>query len=343
MANCPSCPPSLNRFLIDESVQGVTPPMSRASHPATPRTTIPTSTPKSSAGRRPHPPPAPQLPRWGLGVAAVSAAAVLGVGGFWLVGRGGTDSGADPAGAYVGGDLHSVTVAGGRLFVGGHDGVASSTDQGQHWVQVTSLSGADAMGWAVTPGAMLVGGHTGLFRSADDGLSFTKADGLGQVSDVHALGAAADTVYLASPQAGLLASSDGGSTWQLRNTSVGQAFMGTIMVDRKNPDHLVAPDMQNGVVTSSDGGRTWTALGGPEGTMSVSLDPTNIQRIVAVGMGGGAVSSDGGRTWADIELPQGTSVVTFSADGTTLYAGALDGQMARISTSIDGGATWTDR
>ncbi len=101
--------------------------------------------------------------------------------------------------------------------------------------------------------------------------------------------------------------------------------------------------MQNGVVASSDGGRTWTGLGGPDGAMSVAWDPTNIQRIVAVGMGGGAVSSDGGRTWADLELPQGTSVVTFSADGTTLYAGALDGQTARISTSTDGGTTWTAR
>ncbi len=318
--------------------------MSRASRPpATTGTTIPASASKSSAGRRPQPPPAPHRQGRGLlGVFAGSAAALLIVGGFWLVGRGGTDS-ADAAGAYVGGDLHSVTVADGRLFVGGHDGVASSTDQGQHWVQVTSLSGADAMGWAVTPGAILVGGHTGLFRSTDGGLSFATADGLGQVTDVHALGAAADTVYLASPQAGLLASSDGGSTWQLRNTSVGQAFMGTIMVDPKNPNHLVAPDMQHGVVTSSDGGRTWTALGGPEGTMSVAWDPTNIQRIVAVGMGGGAVSSDGGRTWAELELPQGTSVVTFSADGTTLYAGALDGQTARISTSTDGGTTWTAR
>ena len=101
--------------------------------------------------------------------------------------------------------------------------------------------------------------------------------------------------------------------------------------------------MQNGVVASSDGGRTWTGLGGPDGAMSVAWDPANIQRIVAVGMGGGAVSSDGGRTWADLELPQGTSVVTFSADGTTLYAGALDGQTARISTSTDGGTTWTAR
>lgn len=309
--------------------------------PATTGRTVAASASKSSSRRRPPLPPAPHRRRWWFALAAGSAAALLIFGGFRLASQGDTDSGADSATAYVGGDLHTVTVANGRLFVGGHNGVASSTDHGRHWVPVTSLTGADAMGWAVTPGAILVGGHTGLFRSTDGGLTFAQADGLGQVSDVHALGAAGESVYLASPEAGLLASSDGGSTWISRNTSVGQSFMGTIMVDPKSQNHLVAPDMQSGVVTSSDGGRTWRSLGGPGGAMSVAWDPTNIQRIVAVGMGGGALSSDGGQTWASLQLPQGASAVTFSADGTTMYAAALDGQTARLTTSTDGGTTWT--
>ncbi len=268
----------------------------------------------------------------------------LAAGGLWVSGRGG-DSTATPAaaGAYVGADLHTLTVAAGRLYVGGHDGVAASTDGGKSWAPVTSLRGADAMGWAVTPAGILAGGHPGLFRSADGGSTFTKTAALGQVSDVHALGAAGTTAYLASPQAGLLTSSDGGLSWQPRNSSVGRSFMGTILVDPANPHRLIAPDMQNGLVTSSDGGTTWTSLGGPGGAMAAAWDPTNTQRLVAVGMNSGAISSDGGHTWTDLTLPAGTSAATFSADGTTLYAAALDGDTARTFASTDTGTTWTSR
>ncbi len=64
-----------------------------------------------------------------------------------------------------------------------------------------------------------------------DSTTFTKVSTEGAVSDVHAAGAAGDAAYLASPQTGLMASDDGGRTWQPRNTQVGQGFMGTILVD----------------------------------------------------------------------------------------------------------------
>lgn len=60
-------------------------------------------------------------------------------------------------------------------------------------------------------------------------------------------------------------------------------------------------------------------------------------------MNGGAISSDGGRTWTKLTLPAGTSAATFSADGKTLYAAALDGDTARTFASSDAGTTWTAR
>lgn len=242
---------------------------------------------------------------------------------------------------YVGGDLHTVTAAGDRLYVGGHDGVAVSTDGGKAWTAVTSLRGADAMGWAQTPTGLLAGGHPGLYRSTDGGTTFTKTTGPAQVADVHALGASGSTAYLASPRSGLMASSDGGASWHVRNPQAGKSFMGTLLVDAADPEHLIAPDMQNGLLSSADGGRSWTVLGGPKGAMSVAWDPTNAQRLVAVGMAGGASSDDGGRTWSDLTLPAGTSAATFSPDGGTLYAAALDGSNARVQASTDRGRTWT--
>jgi photosystem II stability/assembly factor-like uncharacterized protein len=271
--------------------------------------------------------------------AAVGAAALAA--GWVYAATQDDDSASSGAAPYVGGDLHTITAVDDRLYVGGHDGVAVSTDGGQAWTPVPSLGGADAMGWAQTTAGLLVGGHPGLYRSTDGAATFTKATGEAQVGDVHAVGAAGDIAYLASPQAGLLASSDGGASWEPRNTGVGQGFMGTILVDPADPQRIIAPDMANGLVTSSDGGRTWSVLGGPGGAMSAGWDPTDTGRLVAVGMSGAALSSDGGRTWTDLQMPEGTSAATFSTDGSTLYAAALDGDTARIYASTDDGRTWT--
>ncbi len=143
----------------------------------------------------------------------------------------GDGAGSAAATPYVGADLHVLASLDGNLSVGGHDGAAISRDGGQSWVALESLRGADPMGWAGTPGGLLVGGHPGLYRSTADSTTFTKVSTEGAVSDVHAAGAAGDAAYLASPQTGLMASDDGGRTWQPRNTQVGQGFMGTILVD----------------------------------------------------------------------------------------------------------------
>lgn len=251
-----------------------------------------------------------------------------------------TTSGSSKSQAFVGGDLHTLTFVDERLFVTGHEGAGVSTDGGRSWMPIASLSNADVMGWSKTSTAFLVGGHPGLFRSTDSGATFTKIDFYSDVSDVHSIGAVGDTIYLASPQVGLLASADGGVTWLLRNAQVGQGFMGSMLVDPTNPQRLIAPDMQAGLVTSSDGGITWTSLGGPTGAMSVAWNPTDREQIAAIGMNGGAISNDGGQTWKQLSLPPGSSAFAFSADGQKLCVATLVDVNARIFTSTDQGKNW---
>ena len=277
--------------------------------------------------------------RWAVGGAV--ALAVAGTVTFVAV-RGDGAGGGASAVPVVGGDLHTLTVVEDALYVGGHAAVAVSRDGGRRWQQVRSLENADAMGWAQTSDALLAGGHPGLFRSTDGGASFTQVTGAAAVPDAHALGAAGDTVYLGSPQAGLMVSDDGGVTWETRDAEAGTSFMGTILVDPADPQRLLAPDMSSSLLASSDGGRTWTPLGGPAGTMAAAWDPTDIDRIVVVGMSETAISSDGGRTWRPLSVPGGTSAVAFSSDGGTLYTAALDGEVAVLSASTDGGETWNE-
>lgn len=279
--------------------------------------------------------------RWGAAGVAVLAVAA----GVIVFATRGANSGsphaANAASPVVGGDLHTLYVLGDALFVGGHDAVAASRDGGRSFQQVPSLAGADAMGWAGTADTVLVGGHPGLYRSTDRGSTFARITGARAVPDVHALGGTGSTLYLASPQAGLLASTDSGNSWQVRNSEAGRSFMGTILVDPANPSRLIAPDMSAGLSVSNDGGRSWTPLGGPAGAMAAAWNPVNTRQILAVGMDGGGLSSDGGATWRPITLPPATSAVTYDPTGRTLYAGALNGQQARVYRSTDNGATWT--
>jgi photosystem II stability/assembly factor-like uncharacterized protein len=246
---------------------------------------------------------------------------------------------------FVGGDLHSLVMAPAitsRLYVGGHEGVAVSTDGGRTWRQIESLDGADAMGWAFTDDGALVGGHPGVFVSDDGGQTFRQDNEGLPATDIHALGSGAEVIYAASPQLGVFASLDGGVSWEVRNDQVGHAFMGTILVDPQNPDHLVAPDMQAGAVESSDGGRSWSMLGGVPGAMWVSWDPADTGRILVSGIGQAALTRDGGRTWAQLAVPEGASIVEIDAnDPDTLYAGVLEGTEAVVWISRDGGSTWT--
>ena len=278
--------------------------------------------------------------RWA--VAAATVLAVLAAVTFFAV-RGDGGGGQGAAAPVVGGDLHTLTSVDDALYVGGHAAVAVSRNGGRQWEQVPSLEGADAMGWAQTTDALLAGGHPGLFRSTDGGTSFERVTGESAVPDAHALGGAGDTVYLGSPQAGLMVSEDGGATWDTRNAEAGRSFMGTILVDPADPQRLLAPDMSDGLLASSDGGRTWTPLGGPGGTMAAAWDPTDTDRIVVVGMSESAFSSDGGLTWEPLPVPPGTSAVAFSRDGGTMYTAALDGEAAVVSVSTDGGGTWSRR
>jgi photosystem II stability/assembly factor-like uncharacterized protein len=264
-----------------------------------------------------------------IGAAIVALGATL-----WMNRSDGPTTGSAP---FVGGDFHSfvaVPEGSAALYAGGHEAVSASSDDGRTWSDVESLRDADAMGWAFLDGSIWVGGHPGLEASTDGGQSFqSRNDGL-PATDIHALGGTGSLLYAASPAAGFLASTDEGTTWEIRNPGVGQSFMGAILVDPADPDRVVAPDMSAGAVETTDGGRTWRVLGG---------DPTDTDRIVVSATGVAALTDDGGATWTSLDVPADVSIVQIEPDDPdTWYAAAWsqDGTVD-VNTSTDGGSTWT--
>lgn len=207
---------------------------------------------------------------------------------------------------YVGDHLHTMSVLDHRFFMTGHQGAGMSDDGGKTWIPMSSLNGADVMSWTTSSKMTLAGGHNGLYKSTNNGLTFKQAKFYGSTSDVHAIGASGKYVYLGSPQVGFLMSTDGGVTWKMRNSKAGQNFMGSMLVDPKNPLRIIAPDMSAGLSLSSDGGLTWSGLGGPGGPMAVAWNGKNTKEIASIGMMSGGISSDGGKTWQ-------TSAITTTA------------------------------
>lgn len=251
-----------------------------------------------------------------------------------------SDSSPPEGAAFVGGHLHSIVVDPTQpdvVYVGGHDAVSRSVDGGATWERVDSLDGADAMGWGFTDDAVLVSGHPGLTVSPAGIASFERRnDGLPD-TDLHALGAGGGTVYAAGPRAGVIASTDGGATWQTRTTTVGQSFFGRILVD-DDATTLIASDAQSGPMRSSDGGRTWTTMGGPA---SVWLTITNDDTTIASGPQGAYRYQDGDAVWEAIAIPDGAQLV--EADPHTpggLFAAGLSDSTVDVWVSTDDGRTW---
>ncbi|MBA3430970.1 MAG: hypothetical protein H0U16_05755 [Actinobacteria bacterium] len=280
------------------------------------------------------------------------AAVLIGVGiltvGAWMLSSGEDKQASPNAGApFVGGDLHSLAVnpqKTSEVFIGGHQGVAVSGDSGQAWKQVETLDNADAMGWAFLGDRIYVGGHPGLYVSEDRGRTFEQRNERLPATDIHSLGAGDSIIYAASPAAGVFASSDGGSSWEMRTDQAGQSFMGPILVDPNNPNRVVASDMANGAVESRDGGRTWRALDGVGGAMWVTWDAEDTDHLVVSGMDRAAESSDGGKTWAPIEVPQGVSVVEMNPEDPDelLAGGLLDNGNAKVWISRARGGSWAE-
>lgn len=273
---------------------------------------------------------------WLLALAVAAAIALV------LSSRGSNEAGYDTA-AFTGGDFHSLVADPfnqGRLFAGGHEAVAVSTDGGRRWQQIESLEDADAMGWGFDEGVVYVAGHPGLKVSTDGGTFSARNRGLPS-TDVHSFGSGKAVLYGSSPQAGFFTSGDGGNSWKLVNPSAGRSFFGRILVDPNNPVHLIAADVAAGVAESMDGGRTFRDLGGVAAPSWVSWDPNNTLVLVASGQQGAARSEDGGRSWRRLNLPNPSAIVEIDpSDPQRLYAGTHDGSNVSVLVSRDGGSTW---
>lgn len=256
-----------------------------------------------------------------------------------------TPAGSDP------GQLHihglGVNPKDGALFIATHTGLFRSAP-GQRTSERVGESFQDTMGFAVVgPDRFLGSGHPdmrddlppflGLIESRDAGRTWTPVSLMGE-RDFHVLEAAGSRVY------------GYGSDFRTQRASL---------------------------LVSDDGGRRWKERTPPEPFLSLAIDPSDTDRVIAAGQRRVHVSADAGRTWRPTEgepalltwLRSGdlvavdlTGVVLRSDDVGKSWrrVGSVGGEPASVETggddelyaalhdgtvkrSVDGGASWSVR
>jgi hypothetical protein len=200
-------------------------------------------------------------------------------------------------------DTMGFAVVGPDRFVGsGHPdlrddlppllGLIRSSDAGRSWEPVSLLGDADfhalradgdrITGYDATNNRVMV--------SRDGGETWQSAAPPAPIADIAAAPGAPDRL-LATSGAGVLASTDSGSTWRVLG---GDA----VLLSWPARDTLYGFTSYGDVRMSRDGGRNWTDRGTlPGEAAAVTEDGDRL--IVALHDGGFVNSADGGRTWTD--------------------------------------------
>ncbi len=248
-----------------------------------------------------------------------------------------------------------------RIYAGGDGYLYRSDDGGANWDRGVEDRGHGFFTYylgriediAIDPAhpeIVWVAAFGGLMRSTDFGATLERVD-VG-VSFVNRLAFTATAMYAGNSGAGVIVTTDGGSTWQ-QSTEGFPTFGGrpcpvlSLAANPRDPLSIWAgTKFGGGVVRSSDGGLTWQILGLTEHNFvdAIAINPHDSNDVLAgAGTWEGGIyrSRDGGVTWS--EVVSGIAFVyDFAFDPHNpghIYA-ATDG--FGVLRSTDGGASWRD-
>lgn len=186
---------------------------------------------------------------------------------------------------YIAGELTAQDAAGrsmqGKLFGMVRGAVYKSTDAGENWTAV--WRGDNLARYVVIDPTNVntVYVSTGIFdrEAANARPEFNEPGGVG-----------------------ILKSTDGGASWATINNGLGSLYVGSLVMDPRDPRRLLAGTGTDayrdraGIYLTTDGGETWQYVGGQRiGSVEFSSSTPGV--AYASGVNAFFRSSDGGRTW----------------------------------------------
>lgn len=144
--------------------------------------------------------------------------------------------------------------------------------------------------------------------------------------------------------AGILKSTDGGTTWtQLPATATGTAFQTVNRLSISTDGRVLLAATGSGLYRSLDGGSTMARVSTASPVLDVCFRPGDDTQAIAGGQGRAWYSRDGGATWvAATGIPSGAGRVEIAYARTqpgVVYA-SIDYNGGALYRSVDGGATF---
>ncbi len=182
----------------------------------------------------------------------------------------------------------------------------------------------------------LLFGHHGGILASADGGRSWQP--LGTRSDAMGMGPAADGSIVIAGHEVFAESLDEGRTWQDIPAALPSLDIHGFTRDPGDPGRMWVYLATGGLWESRNTGRTWEQVQQENVLLPVAVDGPSGPRLFGVTSVGLATSTDGGRSWGTIGSPEIYPIASLAAtaDGSALVAGGPTG----LARSDDGGATW---
>ncbi|MEO5884117.1 MAG: hypothetical protein ABIQ58_01175 [Candidatus Limnocylindrales bacterium] len=179
-------------------------------------------------------------------------------------------------------------------------------------------------------------GHHGGLLASSDGGRTWDALPLGD--DAMSTAAGSDGSIVIAGHDVFRASRDGGATWTSIATDLPSLDIHGFARDPADPARMWAYPVTGGLWESLDGGATFRQVRVDNVLFPTAVAAGSTTRLLGVDTTGLIESLDGGQTWSPLARPPTVPMTSFaaSADGRVLYAGAQDG----LYRSDDGGRSW---
>ena len=241
----------------------------------------------------------------------------------------------------------SLAVTTNKIFVSEYNYTYYSTDNGNTWDYVNSLTGAAPWSYFISGDTIIIGGVNKIYRSTNEGASFTPMN-LGfpyTITNVYAITMAGSNLYAATSYYGVIKSTDFGNNWSTSTYGMGPKNTRGITY---NGSTLIAGTNYSGLYRSTDLGTNWNKSNNGLPAASTIASMVISDNVVFAGTRDGVYkTTDNGISWSKMTgtndtINYGTIRGICEKDG-DIYAGVIYQFNSTVYKSTDKGETWVRR
>ncbi|HET6400116.1 MAG TPA: T9SS type A sorting domain-containing protein [Candidatus Kapabacteria bacterium] len=232
----------------------------------------------------------------------------------------------------------SFVILGSALYSASDSGVSVSMDSGATWNTANAGLGGKRPSHLVGSGSTLFAAvGADIFRSEDKGVTWDSVFGGPQNETIEDMVVAGTSVYASASYAGILRSSDSGTTWITANSGLPYTYgYHSVLSLGVSGTKVLAGTSGQGVFVTANFGSTWL----PSNT---GLTNSIVRALTASGStllagtdAGVSISRDNGMNWSDARIDSGGFLMyCVLAKEPDMFAGTKG-----LFRSTDSGATW---